>query len=164
MAYYGLSGDVRADMNGGLATTHDNYMGETQLAGALIERGRRYAYALINSKLNPAYPSQVPWASGSEPDLIYELANKLTMCFIYSRKNPGSEPLDKNRKEQFCDEPINILDQLASFEMELSEIEKPLGDKVYHNRDYTPVCDVGDIENQEVDPDLIDDIADSRLE
>ena len=71
--YYGSSGDIRADLNGGLASTHDNYMGEAQISGALIERGRRSAYATINSKLEPAYPSQVPWTSGSEPGLIQEL-------------------------------------------------------------------------------------------
>ena len=162
--YYGGSGDVRSDLNGGLATSHDNYMGETQLAGALIERGRRSAYSIINSKLEPAYPSQVPWTSGSEPDLIYEISNKLAMCFVLTRKNPGSEPLDKNRREQYCEEPMKLLDQLASFEMQLPEIESPLGAKVHHTRDYTPVCDMDDVENQEVDPDLVDDIADARTE
>jgi len=162
MSYYGNSGDVRDDMNGGLASTHDNYMGEAQLAGSLIERGRRNAYATINSKLEPAYPDQVPWTSGSEPEMIYEIANKLAMCFILTRKNPGSDPLDKNRREQYCEEPIKMLDELASFEMELPEIDVPFGETVYHTRDYTPACDIDDIENQEVDPDLLDQIADER--
>jgi hypothetical protein len=163
MLYYGSSGDVRDDLNGGLPSTHDNYMGEAQLSGSLIERGRRHAYSIINGKLSPAYPNNVPWASGSEPALIYEIANKLSMCFVLTRKNPGQEPLDKNRREQYCEEPMQLLDQLASFEMELEEIDKPLGDKVYHTRDYTPACDVDAIENQEIDSDLLDHIADERL-
>ena len=161
--YYGSSGDVRADLNGGLSVSHANYMGEAQISGALIERGRRNAYATVNSKLEPAYPSQVPWTSASEPALISEISNKLAMCFILTRKNPGSEPLDKNRREQYCEEPVKMLDQLASFEMQLPEIEAPLGAKVFHTRSgREPACDVDDIENQHVDPDLLDDIADAR--
>jgi len=162
MEYYGSSGDIRADMNGGLAITHNNYMGEAQLSGALITRAQRNAYATINSKLESSYPSQVPWASGSEPALLYEIANKLSMCFILTRKNPGSDPLDKNRRERYCEEPIKELDQIAEFEMQLPEISSPLGAKVSHNRDYTPVCDMDDLENQRVDPDLLDDIVDER--
>lgn len=163
MAYYGSSGDIRSDLNGGLPPTHDNYQGEAQIAGDLIERGRRSAYATINSKLNPAYPTYVPWVSGSEPDLVYEIANKLAICSVLSLKNPGSDPLDKNRRERYCEEPIKMLDEIASFEMELSEIGDPRGDKVYHTRsNYTPVCDMGPIEDQEIDPDLLEDIVDGR--
>jgi len=161
--YYGNSGDVRADLNGGLPSTHDNYMGEAQLSGALIERGRRNAYSIINSKLEPAYPSQVPWSSGNEPGLLYEISNKLTMCFVLARKNPGSEPLDKNRRERYCEEPMKMLNELASFEMQLPEIESPLGSKVHHNRDYPTACDMDDIENHEINSDLLDEIADERL-
>jgi len=163
MSYYGNSGDVRADLNGGLPTTHDNYMGEEQISGALIERGRRSAYATVNSKLQQAYPSYVPWASGSEPNIIYEIANKLTMCFVLSRKNPDSQPLSKERRVEYCEEPMDMLDKLASFEMEFPEIETPLGDRVYNTRSgYTPACDMDDVENQRIDPDLLEDIADDR--
>ena len=36
MPYYGSSGDVRNDLNGGLPSTHANYQGEAQIAGDLI--------------------------------------------------------------------------------------------------------------------------------
>ena len=162
--YYGASGDCRADLNGSLPSTHDNYMGEDQIAGALIERGRRWAYSLINGKLEPSYPSNVPWTSGNEPELIYEISNLLTQYFVLNKKNLGDDSLDKKKVKALYDEPIKLLDQLASFEMHLPEIESPLGDKVFHTHsERTPVCDMGDIENQRVDPDLLDGIKDARL-
>ena len=160
--YYGSSGDLRSDFSAGLPSTHQNYQGEDELPGNLIERGRRNAYALINSKLKVAYPNNVPWASGSEPTLIYEISNKLAMCFVYKRKNPGPAPIDKKVKAEFCDEPEKQLDALAKFDMQLPEIENPLGDKVYHSRDFTPVFDVDSELNQSPSSELLDEISDER--
>lgn len=161
--YYGDSGDVRADLNGGLPTTHDNYAGEVQIAGALIERGRRWAYNLINTKLEPSYESHVPWTPGSEPSLIADISNNLTQYFVLSKKNVGNEALDKKKVKELYDEPMELLKQLMNYEIYLPEIPKPLGDKVFHTHSgITPATNVDDILNQQVDPDLLDDIADER--
>ena len=160
--YYGESGDIRSDFSAGLPPTHANYKGEAEIPGELIERGRRNAYALINAKLKVAYPSQVPWASGSEPELIYEISNKLAMCYVYKRKNPGPAPIDKKVKTEFCSEPEKQLDALAKFDMQLPEIEEPIGDKVHHTRDHTPIFDVDDELNQSPNSGLLDDISEER--
>ena len=164
MAYYGLSGDIRADLNGGLPSTHNNYQGEGQISGALIERGRRYAYSVINGKLLPTYPDSIPWASGSEPNLIYEISNKLTQCFVLNAKNVGNEPLDKKKRQDLCIDPMDLLDDIANLEVQLVGEENPIGsNNVYHTRkDYTPVADMDSIDNQQIDPDLLDDIKDDR--
>ncbi len=164
MPYYGSSGDIRADLAGGLASTADNFIDEDEVSGALIERGRRHAYAVINGKLEPAFPVEVPWVSGGEPLLVSEISNRLSMCFVYRRINPDSTELSKDRKTAFCDEPMEILEELAEGTMELSEVTNPFGDKVFHTRaNRKPATDMGPIENQRIDPDLLDDIEDRRL-
>ena len=162
MSFYGSSGDLRSDLGGGLPSTHPAYKGETEIPGDLIERGRKNAYALINAKLEVAYPSQVPWASGSEPALVYEISNKLAMCYIYERKNPGPAPLNKDIKATYCKEPTDLLDKLASFDMQLPEIEAPYGEKVYHSRDFTPVMDIDDELDQAPSSELLNDISEDR--
>ncbi len=161
--YYGNSGDVRSDLSGGIPSTHNNYQGESQISGILIERGRRYAYNIINGKLQPSYPTEVPWASGGEPDIIYEIANKLTQCFVLNTKSVGREPVDKSKREDLCEHPVEMLDQLASGEMEFVEIENPFGPKVYHTHSRrTPIADMDPIVNHWIDPDRLDDIRDER--
>ena len=161
--YYGNSGDVRSDFSAGLPSTHPSYKGEAELPGNLIERGRRNAYALINSKLKIAYPSQVPWASGSEPALVYEISNKLAMCFVYKRKNPGPAPIDKKVKTEFCSEPEKQLDALAKFDMQLPEIEEPYGEKVHHTHEGKhSIFDIDDTLSQAPSSELLDDISDER--
>ena len=161
--YYGKSGDCRSDFSAGLPSTHQNYQGEDELPGNLIERGRRNAYALINAKLTIVYPSKVPWTSGSEPDLIYEISNKLAMCFVYKRKNPGPAPIDKKVKAEFCDEPMKLLDDIANLDIQLPETGDPLGaNRVFHTRDEHPVFDIDDTLNQGPSSELLSDIEDAR--
>ena len=48
--------------------------------------------------------------------------------------------------------------------MQFPEIESPLGNKVFHTHsERTPVCDMDDYENQGIDPDRLDDIANDRI-
>ena len=161
--YYGASGDVRSDLNGGLPTSHANYQGEAQIGGDLIERGRRYSYSVINGKLKDKYGSAVPWVAGAEPALIYEISNKLTQCFVINAKNLGNEPLDKAKREDLCDTPRKLLDDIADGGIELPESDNPLGAKVYHNKSgYTPIFDIDPTLNAEPDSDLLDEIENDR--
>lgn len=161
--YYGNSGDVRADLNGGMSSTHDNYQGETQLPGTLVERGRRWAYSIINAKLENRYGEIIPWEAGSEPALIYEISNHLSEYFVISKQNIGNAPLDKNKVKELYDEPMAILDKLAEGDMELPEAPKPIGETGYFSHDgIAPACDMDPIENNKISSDLLEDIADGR--
>lgn len=165
MSWYGASGDCRNILNSYLPSSHPSYKGETQIPGDLIENGRKNAYALINAKLEVAYPTQVPWTSGSEPGLIYQISNDLTLCHVYKSKNPGPAPLNKDVKAIYCTDPMKLLDQLASFEMQLPEIGDPLGERVFHTHaDRHPVFDIDNTLSQGPSQDRLDDIADERDE
>jgi len=163
MSYYGNSGDVRADLNGGIPSTHDNYQGEDQTPGALIERGRRWAYSIINAKLEARYADTIPWTSGLEPALIYEISNLLSEYFVISKQNVGNAALDENKVKELYDNPMEILDKLAEGDMELPEAPKPIGETGFFSHDgIQPACDMDPIEDNKISTDLLDGIADAR--
>ena len=161
--WYGSSGDCRNTLSSYLPNTHPAYKGEAQIPGALIEAGRKAAYALINAKLEVALPSKVPWASGSEPDLIYQISNDLTLCHVYKSKNPGPAPINKDIKATYCTDPAKLLDSIASLDMQLPETGDPIGVRVFHtHKDRHPIFDIDSELSQGPDSERLDDISDER--
>lgn len=160
---YAVSGDVRESMSVGMNPSATNYKGEIQLPGVLITRGGRSATRYINGKLEAVYPDIVPWAEGSVPVLIVEIANELAECWIRTKQHPGPAPMSKDVSDP-CAAVKETLQEIADGKMKLPEItaSTPFDDVGHTRGDYTPVFDMDDVVNQKVDPDLLEDIGESR--
>lgn len=160
---YGQSGDCREELNAGMAPGNKGYKDEAAIKGAIITRSLRRATRVINGKLEPVYPGQIPF-TGTVPVLIDTIADDLAVCYVQRSKHPGPGPMTADVKDEYCERAMELLDKLADREMELPELTSTINyTKTFHTReDRTPVFDMDDVENQGVDPDLLDDISDAR--
>ena len=161
---YGSSGDIREIINAGSQPGDNRYIDEREVRGALIQRARKDNSRVINGKLEPVYPDNVPFASGDVPLLIDTIANLLSVWSIKRDKHPGPAPLSADIKEEYYDKPIGWLDALAERKMQLTELTSAVNyPNVFGNRkDITPVFDMDDELKQRVDPELLNDIAGER--
>lgn len=159
---YGASGDVRADLNSYLPSSHANYKGEAQIPGEAITYALAWASDEINAMLEPRYPDLIPWADGSVPSYIDKLANCLAAGFVVENKNPGPQPRKQDKYLSRMDHCRKTLEKLRDGEMDLPEIEKDNTGIYFTHSGRTPAADVDAIEDQEPDVDLLDDISDRR--
>lgn len=160
---YGSSGDVREELVSGNAQSDQGYLDETQIRGDIITRGLRRATRIINGYLEPVYPDSVPFAAGSIPVLIDSLANDLAVCYVMRSKHSNFPPMSNETKEMYCDETKELLDKLAKREMQLPELTSTDYPETSNSMEgINPVFDMDAVENQGVDPDLIDDIRDEK--
>lgn len=153
--YYGASGDVRAEL--GSPT-------ETEVSASLLDLGRKKATALVDSFLEAAYPSNVPFASaGDVPAIIDSITNDFACYYIYRSKTRGLSPVSAEVKEEYWDKPMELLKSIQKGEVALPELTSSLDAEVDANRkDYHPVFDVDAPESAVIDEDLLDDVADDR--
>lgn len=160
---YFSSGDVREAMNAGKLPTANNYLGEIQLPGALITRGGRSATRYINGKLERVYPDSIPFTAGSVPVLIVEVANELAECWIRRKQYPGISPMSKEDTSA-CDSANQMLDDIADEKIELPELSASdtVGDVKHTRAGFTPVFDMDSVLDQEVDPELLEEIDSER--
>lgn len=158
---YGVSGDIRADLNAHLPAAHANYKGEDVLPGALIEAGRDFATQEIDATLKPRYGEHIPFTT--VPALIDKIANALAEEFVQDKMNPGPAPKTQDKYSTNAKRCRDILESLAEGTMELPEVDDPEGGQVFHTHaNRAPAMDVDATEDQEVDPDLLDDISNNR--
>lgn len=162
--FYSSSGDVREELNAGAMAGDRGYLDESQIKGVIIQRARRRATRVINGKLEPVYPTKIPFASGDVPKLIDSIAGDLSVYYVKRAKHPGPEPMVSNVKEEYFERSMELLQEIADRKIELPELTSEISyPETYHNRkDITPVFDMDDIESQVVDSDLKEDISEDR--
>lgn len=163
---YAVSGDIREELNSGMVAGDIGYKDDSEIRGTLITREARRATRRINSKLKGTYPDSIPFgASGDVPLTIQAIANDIGVFYVRRSKHPGPGPMSDDVKEEYWDKPMAELDEIISAGISLSELDAmgTSSDEVYHTRkNRTPIFDMDSVESQEVSPDLLDDIADSR--
>jgi hypothetical protein len=162
MAYYGSGADIRSDISGGVREGHQQFLTIEKLTDDLIERGRRFAYRRVNSILEPTFGDVIPYASGSEPDILFEYSNTIAAWWIQNRRFPDRSS-DENPFNTEYAEAIKDLEEMAKTGKGLGN-EAPTKTSAYFSHsNMTPVFDVDDVKNQDVDSDLLDRIADDRV-
>ena len=163
---YASSGDIREEYNAGAAVGDKGYKDETTLHGVLITRSARRATRVINGKLEGAYPNDIPFTTdASVPKLIKEIADDLSIYYVRRSKHPGQGPMADDVKADYFDSPMELLNEIAAGDTKLSELETLTSDRyTFHTmKGVNPVFNMGNIEDQEVDPDLLGTIADDRI-
>ena len=152
---YGVSGDVRSS----LGTPSEN-----EYSASSIALGRLRATNVINSYLEKQYPSSTPFAaSGDVPALIDTIATDLSVYYLKRDKHRGPAPLSDVIKEEYWDKNIELLKQIRDGELKLPELDAKDTDLIQAPQEsHTPIFDEGSIEDQVVDPDRLDEIADSK--
>lgn len=163
---YAANWDIRSELNAGASEGDKGYKGEDQIHEALITRSALHATRDINGKLEKLYPTQVPYAaSGDVPPLLRSIAEDLSVYYVRRAKHAGPAPMADGVKEEYYDNPMAMLDDIASGKMELNELNaaESYNDTFDANEDYLPTFDVDPVENQFEDEDRLDDIADSKL-
>lgn len=162
-AQYAANFDIREELNAGAVEGDKNYKGEAQLHEALITRSAKHATRVIDGKLESVYPDQVPWAaSGDVPTLVRSVAEDLSVYYVRRAKHPGPGPMSDDVKGEYYDKPMAILEQIADREILLNELSIGYPD-VYHSRkNRDPIFDMDDVIDQEVDPELLDDISNAK--
>ena len=153
--FYGSSGDIRNDL--GNPT-------ETEISASLIDLARKKATSIVDAMLEVVYPSKVPWTvAGDVPMLINSVTDDLAIYYIRRSKHPGPLPLTKEVKQEYWEQPIDLLKRIQKREIDLPELTSSLDSQIEANRvDYTPIFDLDEIESAVIDPDLLDDIDEKR--
>lgn len=160
MSFYGSASDIRSDISGGVRLGHEQYLTDEKLTPELIERGRRFAYRRINSMLKPTFGNLIPFASGSEEDIIFEHSNTIATWFIQNRRFP--DRVDENPFNTEYAEAIKDLEEMAKTGKGLDGAAPKKTSMSFTHNNMTPIFNLDDIKNQDVDSDLLDRISDDR--
>ena len=155
LLFLGNSGDVRGELGS---------PSEAEYSANDLSRARERATNLVNSYIEVAYSTQIPFtASGDVPFILNSVANDLAVYYAKRSKHPGPAPLTEDVKTEYYDKSIKVLEEIRDGKLEIPELSSTKGDKIIGNRSsYTPTFDVDEIESQSPDQDLIDDIVDER--
>ena len=159
MAYSTIA-NIRRRLSGGVATTHNNYLPTTEVSDEFLGEMQTEASNIIDSHLEPIFPSNFPFASGDEPALITNIATGLGATLARSYINPSENTYKKEYQAEY-ERYIELLQKIARLEIELPEVAVPFTDALF-TRDHTPVFDLDDTLSQAVDSDLIDEIDSER--
>lgn len=163
---YAVSGDVRDELNAGVVHGEAGWQGENKIKGRLVTTSLRRATRHVNSKLKGPYPEEIPFgASGDVPHTIQSISNDLAVYYVRRAKHPGPGPMSDEVKDEYWDKPNEQLDEIIEAAVALDELDTTDAtyDDTYHNQeDRTPIFDMDDVANYEVDPDRLDDISDAR--
>lgn len=153
---YGSSGDVRLEAGS---------PSEAEVPLAVLDNSRWKATDLVNSYLESVYPDQIPIeASGDVPRIVNSLTNSLAVYYVLRTIHRGPSPLAREVTEEFYDKPLETLNLIVAGKLVITELGSVSeASSVMGSRDdKTPIFDVDDVESSQVDPDLLDDIADDR--
>ena len=167
---YGASGDVRDELNVHISpSTAGHYIDENEIPGSLIIRSLRNATRLVNGYLEVVYADQIPFsAAGDVPKLLDTIATDIATYFVLRSGVANVAPLSDTKKRDYYDDyvkpPDGILVKLSDRKIQLPELTANYASdsKMSQKKERHPIFDVDDIANQEVDPDLVDDIQDDR--
>lgn len=151
---YGNSGDCRLELGN---------PSEAEVSASLLDLSRRNATRLVNSFVEKAYPSQIPFtASDDIPLLLNTITNDLSVYYVKRSLYPGPNPLSDTIKEEYYDKNIEVLKQIRDGELEISELAGKQASILANRSAYHPIHDVDNIENHNIDVDLLSDIDDAR--
>lgn len=150
---YGSATDVRAELGN---------PDETEYTASDITRARTSATNIVNAYIQKAYPSQVPYTSATEPEIVKTITNDLAVYFARRSKHPGPAPLSETLRQEYYERNIELLKGIAEGEVEIPEMEDALGDSVLTSREGHPIFDVDEIEKHIIDDDTLEEIDDSR--
>lgn len=162
MAYYGSGDDVRYMLSGGVREGHPQYLTEDKLPEDMIEMGRRFAYRKINSILKGTFGDLIPYASGSEPEILYEYANTISAWWINGKRNQIPKDPEENSFNTEYAEAIEALKEMAKTGKGLDGAVAAETSGYFTHDGYTPIFDLDDVESHVVDGDLEDRISDER--
>ena len=151
---YGSSGDCRLELGN---------PSEAEISAPLLELSRRKATRLVNSYIEKAYPSQIPFsASGDVPLILQNLTDDLSVYFIKRSIHQGPSPLSDTIKEEYYDKSIKVLEEIRDNKLEISELAGKQVNILSNRNKYIPVFSGEDIVDSVIDPDLSNDISDSK--
>ena len=151
---YGTSGDVREELGS---------PAEIEYSAGDIEDARAKATNTVNIYVAKAYPDKVPFVISTLPEALNEITNDLAVYYAKRRKHPGPAPLSEEVKEEYYEKSIKLLELIRDGDIVLPELADTSGGDVSALRSaYTPIFDLDDAENQGIDPDLTNHIADER--
>ena len=164
MAYYGSATEIRTDfLSGGVRKGHPQYIGEDKVPDSLIDNGRRYAYNYINSILEPSFASKIPYASGSEPEILKRLADIIAAWWIQNKRLQHLQSLEANPLNTEYAEAVKRLEKMAETGKGLGEDTPDATTAYFTHNGITPIFDMDDITSKGVDADLESRIADDRV-
>ena len=155
LSLYGSSGDVRAELGN---------PSELEYSADDIARARTRATNVVNAYVQTAYPSQVPFESGSEPELLKTVTDDLSVYFAKRSKHPGMAPLTEEIKTEYYDKSIDLLKLISEGTVSIPELEGSSGSSISANSDsYIPIfSDASEAEDSTLDSNKVDDVADER--
>lgn len=167
---YGSSGDVRDEVNVCvLPSTAGHYADETEIPGKLIINSLRKATRVINGFLEPVYSNVVPYTDITSPaKLLDEIANDMATYYVLRSASAKVAPVSAEKKMDYFDVYMEvdkgILWKIREREIQLPELTSQYIDEIKTVRaaGRAPIFDVDKITDQEVDPNLLDDISDER--
>jgi hypothetical protein len=168
--FYGVSGDVRDEINAYAAvTTAGHYADQTELPGSLIIGGLRRATRLINIFLEPTYPNQLPFtATGDVPkfldDVGTDIATYYTLRSVTAKLGRVSDEKKQDYFDHYVKSPDGLLVLIRDRKLQVPELTVHTPDQAQSTRKLGrhPVFDLDAPENWGVDPDLLSDISDGR--
>lgn len=152
---YGVSGDVREELGNSTETEHSS---------TLLLMARTRATRVVNSFLEKAFPSQIPFGStGDVPVLITEIVNELSVFYVLRAKHPGPAPLTKEVKQEYWDKPLKMLQDILEEKIKIPELTASEPSRILSNRgDKSTIFDIDPDTGWVVDPDLQQEVEDQR--
>jgi len=152
---YGLSGDVRQELGN---------PSEVEVSAGKILTARTRATRVVNGRLEKLFPDSIPFTSSTNvPVLIDEITNELATFYVKRMSHKGIAPLSDEVKTEYWEKPMQMLQDIIDEKVKLPELTAAEADRMLApQKDYTPTFDEADELNWVVDPDKLEDIADSK--
>lgn len=154
--FYSNLTNVRAELMDDVSTT--------SVSAAVLLRGAKEAYVLINMKLAKLYGTVVPFAlSGATPDTpesIRSIAETLTACWANAH-TAGLGTRGRGPSVDECQRAREDIDKLASGELRITSYT-PSALPSSNTEDEHPVFFKGDVHDMGQDSDQADRLSDER--
>ena len=154
LVLYGSSGDVRGELGN---------PSEVEYSADDIDRARTRATNVVNAYLQQSYGSIIPFALGTEPELLKSITNDLSVYYAKRSKHPTPLPLTEEVKTEYYDKSIDLLKLISEGEMALPGVASALGENfIAPQSEYSPTFNEDSEIDWEIDQDKLDDIQDQR--
>ena len=151
---YGSSGDCRIELGN---------PAEAEVSASLLDLSRKRATRLVNTYVEKAYPSQIPFAaSGDVPLILQTLTDDLSVYFIKRSLHPGPTPLSDTIKEEYYNKSVKVLEEIRDGVLAIPELAGKQTNILSNRNKYVPIFSGEDIVDSVIDPDLSNDISDSK--
>lgn len=167
---YGASGDVRNEINAYVASTFaGHYVDENEVAGSLIIRSLERATRIINGYLEVVYANQIPVSSvATVPVLLDDIASDLATFYTLRANQARMKPMSEEKRyiyyDQYMDPQKGTLALIRDRQIQLPEFSGAYTDEVksVRGQGQSPIFDIDDEKNWNVDQRTLDDIDRER--